>query len=109
MDKTTIIIAIVVAAIVLMFIVYIFRDRMTELSVDGKQAKMAAKMEANAKAPEFEDEKPANVVFKGNKLRGEGEYRMRSTDFSENDVDGKQKLELGYDETSHNEPDEESE
>ncbi|MEM8720264.1 MAG: hypothetical protein AAGE84_13300 [Cyanobacteria bacterium P01_G01_bin.39] len=103
----TIIIAIIIA-IVLIIIVYIFRDRMTELSVDGKQAKMAAKMAAKEQTSEIEDDQPVNVVFKGNKLRGEGEYRMRGTNFSENDVDGKQKLELGYDETSHSEPDEEN-
>ena len=47
---------------------------------------------------QYQDDPPANVVFKGNKLRGDGEYRMRSSEFSENDVDGKQRVELGYDE-----------
>ena len=47
-----------------------------------------------------QDDKPVSVTFKGNKLRGEGQYRMRDADFSDNDVDGKQNLDLGYDEPS---------
>ena len=54
----------------------------------------------DAKVPDVPDEKPTGVVFKGNEIRGEGEYRMQKTEFSQNDVDGKQKIELGYDEPS---------
>lgn len=98
---TYVLIAIIIAVVVIV-VVWIFRDRMTELSVNGQKAEMKAKMEAKVNNSEFADEKPTNVVFKGNKLRGEGEYRMQGTDFSDNDVDGKQKLELGYEETSDN-------
>ena len=89
---TSIIIGIIIAVVVIA-VVWILRDRMTELYVNGQKAEMKAKMEAKAKNSEFADEKPVNIVFKGNKLRGEGEYRMQGTDFSDNDVDGKQKLE----------------
>jgi hypothetical protein len=95
MDPAAIVLVVIVAAIVVIWVVFLLRDRLLELSVNGKEAKM----EVRAKPPESTaDEKPVSVVFKGNKLRGEGEYRMRSSDFSDNDVDGKQKLELGYDE-----------
>jgi hypothetical protein len=92
---TTIIIVIIVAVVVVA-VVYLLRDRLTELFVDGKKATMQVKAKANE--PVVEDEPAASVVFKGNKIRGEGEYRMRDAEFLENDVDGKQKLELGYDE-----------
>jgi predicted Holliday junction resolvase-like endonuclease len=95
----TVIVAIIIAIVVIV-VVILLKDRLLELSVNGKEVKMEAKMEARAKAQEAQDDKPVSVVFKGNKLRGEGEYRMRSADFSENDVDGKQRLELGYDEPS---------
>ncbi len=95
--NTAIVLCLIVAAVVLI-IIFVFRDRLSILSFDGSKAKMEAKMEP--KTPEVEDEKPAGVVFKGNKLRGDGEYRMRDANFSDNDVDGKQKLELGYDEPS---------
>ena len=104
---TSVIIALIIAVVVVA-VVWIFRDRMTELSVNGQKAEMKAKMEAKANNSEFVDEKPANVVFKGNKLRGQGEYRMQGTDFSDNDVDGKQKLELGYDESPNNAQDQEN-
>ena len=107
MDKTLIVIAVIIAVVVIV-VVYLLRDRLLELSVDGKKAKMEAKMEAKAKASEVEDEKSVGVVFKGNKLRGEGEYRMQDTDFLENDVDGKQKFELGYDEVKNNVQEEEN-
>lgn len=106
MDKTSIIIAIIIAVVVIM-VVFMLRDRIMELVVDGKQAKITAKMDSKASNSKIEDEKPVNVVFKGNKLRGEGEYRMQGTNFSDNDIDGKQKMELGYDETLKNVPDEE--
>lgn len=95
--NTTIVLCLIVA-VVLLIIVFIFRDRLTILSFDGSKAKMEAKMEP--KTPEIADEKPAGVVFKGNKLRGDGEYRIKNTNFEQNDIDGKQKLELGYDEPS---------
>lgn len=95
--NTAIILGLIAAGIVI-FVVFTFRDRLSMLSFDGSKAKMEAKMEP--KTPEVADEKPTGVVFKGNKIRGDGEYRMRDTDFSDNDVDGKQKLELGYDEPS---------
>ncbi|AFZ56651.1 hypothetical protein H6G54_00300 [Anabaena cylindrica FACHB-243] len=91
---TTIIITIIIA-FVLIVIVYLLRDRLTDLSVNGKEGTMKVKAKANE---QVQDDPPVNVVFKGNKLRGEGEYRMRDADFLENDVDGKQKVELGYDE-----------
>jgi flagellar biosynthesis/type III secretory pathway M-ring protein FliF/YscJ len=93
----------VIIAVVVIVVVILLRDRLLELSVNGKEASMQAKMEGKNKAPsENQDEKPVSVVFKGNTLRGEGKYRMRSTDFSENDVDGKQNIELGYDEPPGN-------
>ena len=91
---TTIIIAIIIA-VFLIVIVYLLRDRLTDLSVNGRKGTMKVKAKANEPV---QDDPPANVVFKGNKLRGDGEYRMRSSEFSENDVDGKQRVELGYDE-----------
>lgn len=100
MDTTTVVVAVIIAIVVIV-IVFLLRDRIMELSVNGREARMEAKMESKVKVPELQDEKPVNVTFKGNKLRGEGEYRMQATDFSENDVDGKQKLELGYDEPSN--------
>lgn len=94
MDTATVVVAIIIAVVVI-GVVFLLRDRLSELSVHGREAKM----EVKAKVPEqVQDDKPVGVVFKGNKLRGEGEYRMRDSEFSENDVDGKQKLELGYDE-----------
>ncbi len=100
MDTTLIVVAGIIALVVIV-VVLMLRGRLSELSVDGSKATLNAKMEA--KPSEIEDEKSAGVVFKGNKLRGEGEYRMRQgADFSENDVDGKQKIELGYDEPSSN-------
>ena len=107
---TSVLIAIIIAVVVIV-VVWILRDRMTELSVNGQKAEMKAKMEVKGNNSEFADEKPANVVFNGNKLRGEGEYYMQGTDFSDNDVDGKQKFKLGYEETSndaHNSPNEEN-
>jgi hypothetical protein len=92
---TTIVVAIIIALVVIA-VVFLLRDRLTELFVDGKKATMQVKAKANE--PVVEDEPAASVVFKGNKIRGEGEYRMRDAEFLENDVDGKQKLELGYDE-----------
>ncbi len=98
MDTTFVVVAGIIA-LGLIVVVYLLRGRLSELSFDGSKAKLKAKMEA--KPPTIEDEKSAGVVFKGNKLRGEGEYRMRQgADFSQNDVDGKQKIELGYDEPS---------
>jgi hypothetical protein len=92
MNTTVMIVGIV--ALVLIAIVWLLRDRITSLSVNAKKRTM----QVNAKPNEpIQDDPPAKVVFKGNKLRGEGEYRMRGTEFSENDVDGKQKVELGYD------------
>ena len=102
---TTIIIAIIIV-IGLIAVVFLLRDRRMELFVDGKKATM--KVKAKADEPVVEDEPAASVVFKGNKLRGEGEYRMRDTEFSENDVDGKQKLDLGYDEPSKDSLDQEN-
>ena len=92
---TTVIIAIIVAVVVVV-VVFLLRDRLTEFFVDCKKRTMKVKAKANQ--PVVEDEPSPGVVFKGNKLRGEGEYRMRDAEFSENDVDGKQKVELGYDE-----------
>lgn len=95
MDTATVVVLAIIIAIVVIWVVFLLRDRLSELSVHGREAKM----EVKAKVPEqVQDDKPVGVVFKGNKLRGEGEYRMRDSEFSENDVDGKQKLELGYDE-----------
>ena len=91
---TNLIIAVIVAFGLIM-IVYLLRDRLTSLSVNGTKGIMKVKAKLNEP---IEDDPPVNVVFKGNKLRGEGEYRMQGTEFSENDVDGKQKVELGYDE-----------
>jgi hypothetical protein len=91
--NTTVIIA-GIFALVLIAIVWLLRDRITSLSVNAKKRTMQVKAKPNEP---IQDDPPVNVVFKGNKLRGEGEYRMRGTEFSENDVDGKQKLELGYD------------
>lgn len=87
------------AAVIAAYVVFTFRDRLLMLTFDGSKAKMEAKMEP--RTPEVADEKPTGVVFKGNKIRGEGEYRMRDANFSDNDVDGKQKLELGYDDPSN--------
>ncbi|MBD2256287.1 hypothetical protein [Pseudanabaena sp. FACHB-2040] len=107
MDTTVVVVAGIIALVALI-VVFVFRDRLLELSVNGREGSIQARMEAKGKAIEdIQDEKPVNVVFKGNKLRGEGEYRMQRTDFSENDIDGKQKLELGYDEPSNNALDEE--
>ena len=83
-----------IVALVLIAIVYLLRDRITSLWVNWKKGIMRVKAKPN---DPIHDDPPVNVVFKGNKLRGEGEYRMRGTEFSENDVDGKQKVELGYD------------
>ncbi|WP_103668842.1 hypothetical protein [Pseudanabaena sp. BC1403] len=91
--NTTVMIAGIVA-LVLIAIVWLLRDRITSLSVNAKKRTMQVKAKPNEP---IQDDPPVNVVFKGNKLRGEGEYRMRGTEFSENDVDGKQKVELGYD------------
>ncbi len=105
MDTNAVLVtAIVVVGVVV--IVMLLRSRLSELSVDGSKAKMKAKMDD--KVPNVSDEQPTGVMFKGNKLRGEGEYRMQKSDFSENDVDGKQKIELGYDEPSSNVPDQKS-
>jgi hypothetical protein len=90
MDKTVMIVGIVA----LVLIVYLLRDRITSLYVNWTKGTMQVKAKPNEP---IQDDPPVNVVFKGNKLRGEGEYRMRGTEFSENDVDGKQKVELGYD------------
>ena len=95
MDTTIII---VIIALVVIAVVFLLRDRITELFVDLKKATMQVK--AKADEPVVEDEPSPGVVFKGNTIRGEGEYRMRDAEFSENDVDGKQKIELGYDEQS---------
>ncbi|MEL7142215.1 MAG: hypothetical protein AAGL08_08350 [Cyanobacteria bacterium J06573_11] len=95
--NTAIGLGLIVAGIVII-IIFVFRDRLSVLSFDGSKAKMEAKMEP--KISEVEDEPPTGVVFKGNKLRGEGEYRMKGANFSDNDVDGKQKVELGYDDPS---------
>ncbi|RZM76599.1 hypothetical protein [Leptolyngbya iicbica] len=106
MDAAAVVIVIVLA-IVVIWVVYLLRDRILELglSLSGQEAKMNVK----AKTPESPpDDKPVSVVFKGNKLRGEGEYRMRNSEFSENDVDGKQKVELGYDEAATDANDEEN-
>ena len=92
MDTTVMIVGIV--ALVLIAIVWLLRDRITSLSVNAKKRTMQVKAKPNEP---IQDDPPVNVVFKGNKLRGEGEYRMRGTEFSENDIDGKQKVELGYD------------
>jgi len=89
--NTTVIVAGIFA---LVLIVYLLRDRITSLLVNWKKGTMHVKAKPNEP---IHDDPPVNVVFKGNKLRGEGEYRMRGTEFSENDVDGKQKVELGYD------------
>jgi len=105
MDTSAVLVtAIVVVGVIV--IVILLRDRLSELSVDGSKAKMKAKMDA--KLPEVSDEEPTGVVFKGNKLRGEGEYRMQKSEFSEHDVDGKQKIELGYDEPSSSVPNQKS-
>jgi len=91
--NTTVILA-GIFALVLIAIVWLLRDRITSLSVNAKKRTMQVKAKPNEP---IQDDPPVNVVFKGNKLRGEGEYRMRGTEFSENDIDGKQKVELGYD------------
>jgi hypothetical protein len=91
--NTTVMIA-GIFALVLIAIVWLLRDRITFLSVNAKKRTMQVKAKPNEP---IQDDPPVNVVFKGNKLRGEGEYRMRGTEFSENDIDGKQKVELGYD------------
>lgn len=98
--NTTFVVLAVIAAIVVIVVVVLLRSNLSELSVNGSTAELKAKMAA--KTPETQDEKPASVVFKGNKMRGEGEYRMQNTNFSDNDVDGKQKVELGYDEPQSN-------
>lgn len=102
---TTVIVAVIIAIVVIVVVV-VLRDRLSELTVDGSKAKMKAKMDI--KPPEVPDEQPTGVVFKGNKLRGEGEYRMQKSEFSQNDVDGKQRIELGYDEPSSDVPDQKS-
>jgi len=102
---TTIIIAIIIV-LGLIAVVFLLRDRLTELFVDGKKATMQVKAKANE--PVVEDEPAASVVFTKSKLRGEGEYRMRDTNFSEMDIDGKQKFELGYDEPSKESLDQEN-
>jgi hypothetical protein len=102
---TTIIIAIIIV-LGLIAVVFLLRDRLTELFVDGKKATMQVKAKANE--PVVEDEPAASVVFRKSKLRGEGEYRMRDTNFSEMDIDGKQKFELGYDEPSKDSVDQEN-
>jgi hypothetical protein len=84
----------IVGIVALVLIVYLLRDRITSLYVNWTKGTMQVKAKPNEP---IQDDPPVNVVFKGNKLRGEGEYRMRGTEFSENDVDGKQKVELGYD------------
>jgi hypothetical protein len=104
MDTTIIIV--IIAALVIIAVVFLLRDRITELFVDGKKATMQVK--AKADEPVVEDEPSPGVVFKGNTIRGEGEYRMRDAEFSENDVDGKQKIELGYDEPSKDSLDQEN-
>jgi hypothetical protein len=104
MDTTIIIAIIIVLGIIA--VVFLLRDRLTELFVDGKKVTMQVK--AKADEPVVEDEPSPGVVFKGNKIRGEGEYRMRDAEFSENDVDGKQKIELGYDEPSKDSLDQEN-
>ncbi|BBC22468.1 hypothetical protein [Pseudanabaena sp. ABRG5-3] len=84
----------IVGIVALVLIVYLLRDRIISLYVNWTKGTMQFK----AKPTEpIQDDPPVNVVFKGNKIRGEGEYRMRGTEFLENDVDGKQKVELGYD------------
>jgi hypothetical protein len=92
-----------IIAFVVIVVVILLRNRLLELYINIREASIQAKMESKNKAiSENQDEKPVSVVFKGNTLRGEGQYRMRSADFSENDVDGKQNIELGYDEPSSN-------
>jgi hypothetical protein len=102
---TTIIIAIIIV-FGLIAIVFLLRDRLTELFVDGTNGKVKVKAKANE--PVVKDEPSASVVFTKSKLRGEGEYRMRDTKFSEMDIDGKQKFELGYDEPSKDSVDQET-
>ena len=97
MDSTAVVLIAIVIAIAVIWVVFLLRDRLTELSVQGKEAKMAVKAKPSEHA---QDDKPVSVVFKGNKMRGEGEYRMRNSEFSDNDVDGKQKVELGYEEAA---------
>ena len=87
-----------ITAFVVLIIIFVFRNRLSMLSFDGSKAKMEAKIEP--KIPEFKNEESKSVVFTRNTIRGDGTYRMRNTVMSDNDVDGKQKLELGYDEPS---------
>lgn len=102
MDKS-VIIAIIIAVVVLAVII-VFRDRITELSFNGKETEVKAKMETKSKTLAEQDEKPVSVEFKGNKIRGTGEYRMKDAKFSKNDVDGKNKIELGYDDIPKDAP-----
>ncbi|PZO42863.1 MAG: hypothetical protein DCF21_03830 [Leptolyngbya sp.] len=100
MDTTVVIVAGIIAIVVLVLL-FLYRDRLSELSVNGRETTIQAKMQNKAQTEEeLRDDKPVSVTFKGNKLRGEGQYRMRDADFSDNDVDGKQNLDLGYDEPS---------
>lgn len=96
---TTVSIAIIIAVVVLL-IVFLLRDRLIELSVDGKMAKMQAKMETKSNDSEFQETRSVSVSFRNSKLRGEGEYILKNTDFSNLDIDGKQRIKSGYDEPS---------
>lgn len=106
MDPATVFI-VVVLVVGVIWVVFLLKDRISGLfvSFNGKEAKMEVTAKTLESTP---DEKPVSVVFKGNKLRGEGEYRMRNSEFSDNDVDGKQKVELGYDEAATDANDEEN-
>ena len=98
MDKTLIVIAVIIAVVVIVVVV-LLRDQLLELFIDGTKVQMKAKMEAKVKTSEVEGKKPVSVVVQRNKLRGQGDYQIRrDANFSYNDVDGKHKFKLGYDE-----------
>lgn len=98
MSPTAVVVLIVAIAVIA--VVVLLRGQGFELFLGWWRIGARVKAEPQSPKPNVEDEKSPGVVFKGNKLRGEGEYRMRNTEFSENDVDGTQQIELGYDEPS---------
>lgn len=73
-------------------LVLILKGNLFQISMNGKQGKVDVK----SQPPKVEDDQPVKVVFKGNKLRGQGTYRMRdAVEFEQNDVDGTQDISLG--------------
>jgi hypothetical protein len=80
----------VIIGLVVIAVVILMRDRLSELFFDSQQGRAGIKAH-----PPQEDDKPVSVKFSGNKLRGEMRYRSHgdAIEFAGNDVDGKHDIE----------------